>query len=396
MPNNTGEFKRGGPPPEAVSYLEGKGFKRSFHWQDVWGEEHAHNFTVAKAMEMDVLRALREETEAAVIKGIPFEQFSKQLTPRLQALGWWGKQEMTDPLTGEIVKAQLGSPQRLQIIYWANTRSAYAAGQWERAQRTKAGLPYFIYELGPSERHRPHHVALEGIKLPVDHVFWDTHFCPNGWGCKCRLRQISRFECEALGGVSPDPDVQYKEYRNKRTGEVSRVPVGVDPGWHTNPGKARARTLMRGLGERIEQSEPLQAKQIIADLWDSRTPEAYAKLPERVQLPVAHAPQVIKQLNGQGSVIAISSETIAVKSAKHQHVEPEQFSLIQELLDSGEVVERPDGSLTFWKEINGSWWTTALRRSAAGFIRVATFFRTNERRLKEVRRVQDEMKRGKD
>lgn len=392
------ERNRGGPPPEAVSYLEGKGFKQSFHWQDTWGEEHAHNFTVAKAMEMDVLHALREETNGAVIKGLPFEQFSKQLTPRLQALGWWGKKEMTDPLTGEIVKAQLGSPRRLQIIYWANTRTAYAAGQWERAQRTKGGLPFFVYELGPSERHRPHHEALANAPtiLPVDHSFWDSHYPPNGWGCKCRLRQITRYEAQSLGGESPEPEIKYEDFRNKRTGEVSQIPVGVDPGWHTNPGKARSRTLMRGLSERIEQVEPIQAKKIIADLLGSRTPEAYAKLPERVQLPVAHAPEVIKQLNGKGSVVAISSETIAVKSAKHQYVEPKQFALIQELLDSGEPVERPDGSLTFWKEIDGKWWTTALRRSAAGFIRVATFFRTNERRLKEVRRVQDEMKSKKD
>ena len=59
-----GEFRRGGPPPEAVAYLEGKGFKQSFHWQDTWGEEHAHNFTVAKAMEQDVLSTLRDATDS--------------------------------------------------------------------------------------------------------------------------------------------------------------------------------------------------------------------------------------------------------------------------------------------------------------------------------------------
>lgn len=383
-----GDFRRGGPPPEAVAYLEGKGFKQSFHWQDTWGEEHAHAFTVAKAMEQDVLSTLREATDRAVKDGVPFEQFAKELTPRLQALGWWGKKEMADPQTGEIINAQLGSPRRLQTIYWANTRSAYAAGQWERAQRTKGALPYFIYELGPSENHRPHHVTLAGTRLPVDHVFWDTHFCPNGWGCKCRLRQITRFECEALGGVSPNPEVQWQDFRNKRTGEITRVPIGVDPGWHTNPGKARARTLMRGLGERIELAEPARARAIVADLWKSRTPEAYAALPERVQLPVAIAPQVTAMLGAEGSIISVSNDTMRVKVSKHQHTTPERFGLVQKLLDDGEAVRRPNGSVQFWKRIEGLWWVAAVKKAGAGFARVVTFHSSSEARLEEVRRVE--------
>lgn len=383
-----GEFRRGGPPPEAVAYLEGKGFKQSFHWQDTWGEEHAHAFTVAKAMEQDVLTTLRDATDRAVKDGVPFEQFAKELTPRLQALGWWGKKEMADPKTGEIINAQLGSPRRLQTIYWANTRTAYAAGQWERAQRTKGGLPFFIYELGPSEHHRPHHVAVAGTILPVDHSFWDTHFCPNGWGCKCRLRQITRFEAQSLGGVSPDPEIQWQDFRNKRTGEVTRVPVGIDPGWHTNPGKARARTLMRSLGERIEQAEPARAKAIVADLWESRTPEAYAALPERVQMPVAVAPQVTAMLGAEGSIVSVSNDTMRVKVSKHRHTTPDRFSLVQQLLDDGEAVRRPNGSVQFWKRIDGLWWVAAVKKAGAGFARVVTFHSSSEARLEEVRRVE--------
>lgn len=386
-----GEGLLGGPPPEAVAYLDGKGFKKSFHWQDTWGEEHAHAFTVAKAMEMDVLQALREETDRAVKEGVPFEQYAKQLAPRLQALGWWGKKEMVDPATGEVINAQLGSPRRLQTIYWANTRTAYAAGQWERAQRTKGALPFFIYELGPSRVHRDAHVAIEGTVLPIDDVFWDTHYPPNGWGCKCRVRAITRFEAEQVG-ISPAPEIQWRNFRNKRTGEVTRVPTDIDPGWHTNPGKARARTLLHSMADRIELAEPATAKRIVADLWESRTPEAYAGLRERVQLPVAIAPQAIAKLHGVGPIVVVSSETLAVKAGKHRFVEPASFAHVQELLDSGELIERPDGSHAYWKQIDGNWWVAALRLSAKGFVRVATFFRSSERRRDEMRRARDGMR----
>ena len=77
----------------------------------------------------------------------------------------------------------------------ANRRTAYAAGQWARILRTAKALPYLLYSLGPN---RDHHVAIAGTILPFDTPFWHTHFPPNGWGCKCRVRQISSRERERL------------------------------------------------------------------------------------------------------------------------------------------------------------------------------------------------------
>jgi len=384
--------RRHNPPPEAMAYLEGKGFKPSFHWQDLFGEEHAHAFTVAKAMEMDVLAAIRGEVERAMREGVPFDQFRETLTPRLQALGWWGKKPMTDPATGKEKIAQLGSPRRLQTIYWGNTRPAYAAGQWERAQRTKLGLPYFEYELGPSEHHRPHHEALKGTRLPVDHVFWDTHFCPNGWGCKCRLRQISQFECEAAGGVSPDPEITWKEFRNKRTGEITMVPEGIDPGWHTNPGKTRAKTLVSALSERLEAAPVGEAKRVIADFWQSRAPEAYMRMSEQVDLPVAVAPALAAELGARGTLIAVSNRAIDVKTEKHAMTDLKRFADFQSMVDDGEQVRRPDGSRQFWRRFDGTYFVGAVRKMASGFLRLVTLHSASPDRLDQVRRVEQRLK----
>jgi len=386
--------RRHSPPPEAMAYLEGKGFKPSFNWQDVWGEEHAHSFTVAKAMEMDVLSTIRGEVERALREGVPFEQFRQELTPRLVTLGWWGRKAMTDPVTGEEKIVQLGSPRRLQTIYWGNTRSAYAAGQWERAQRTKGGLPYFVYELGPSERHRPHHEALakRPTVLPVDDPFWDTHYPPNGWGCKCRLRQITRFEAEEIGAPEGAPDVQLKEFRNKRTGEISMVPEGVDPGWHTNPGKARAKTLVGALSQRLETAPIAEAKKVIADFWESRAPEAYMRMAEQVDLPVAVAPELAAELGARGTLVSVSNRAIDAKTSKHAMTELERFSAFQAMVDEGEKIERPDGSRQFWKRLDGIYFVGAVRKMASGFLRLVTFHSASPDRLDQVRRVERRLK----
>jgi uncharacterized protein with gpF-like domain len=257
-----------GPPPEASRYLANKGLTPSFSWRDVEPEEHGIAFTVAKAMQADVLQDIRDAVQAAIDEGKTFAQFQRELRPLLEEKGWWGRREMVDPLTGETRTVQLGSPRRLKTIYRANLRSARAAGQWERIRRTARALPYLLYQLGPSERHRPHHEAKEGLVLPADDPFWATWFPPNGWGCKCWVRQITSAEAERRG-VDPSPEVPTREVRNRRTGEVRRVPEGIDVGWDRNPGALRADAMAAHLERRLADVAPDVARVVERDIETS-------------------------------------------------------------------------------------------------------------------------------
>ncbi|KQI66999.1 hypothetical protein AN189_17880 [Loktanella sp. 3ANDIMAR09] len=257
-----------GPPPEASRFLANKGWQPAFSWLDVEPEEHAVAFSVAKATSLDVLGDIRAELQTALDDGLAFAEFQKRLRPRLQARGWWGTQAVTDPATGETAPAKLGTPRRLRTIYDANLRSARAAGQWDRIQRTKAALPYLAYRLGPSERHRPHHAAKEWLVLPVDDPFWQTWYPPNGWGCKCWVMQISRSRAEELG-IDDSPEIDTREWLNNRTGETKMVPVGIDPGWDRNPGAMRQAAMMRLLEGRVANLSEPQARAAVRDMASS-------------------------------------------------------------------------------------------------------------------------------
>lgn len=231
------------PPAEAVAWFESKGYTASFAWQDVWQEEHAKAFTVAKAMRADVLQDIRQAVDEAIREGRTLEQFREALTPTLQEKGWWGRQTMIDPLTGEAVEAQLGSPRRLETIFDTNMRTSYAAGRWERMERTREARPYLRYTATLDSRTRPEHAAWHGTILPMDDPWWDTHYPPCGWRCRCTVLQLSEEEARELGGPGEPPPSPTRRWRNPRSGEVVEVPQGIDPGFGYNVGKARLQAL---------------------------------------------------------------------------------------------------------------------------------------------------------
>jgi SPP1 gp7 family putative phage head morphogenesis protein len=226
-------------PQEAIAFFKAKGWAIAFDWRDVWQEENVRAFTVAKAMSRDLLEDIRAAVDRALVEGTTLQTFIKDLAPRLYARGWWGRKWMTDPATGESRVVQLGSPARLRTIYQTNLRTSYMAGRWQRIQRAKRTLPFLRYVSVMDGRERPEHHAWHDTILPVDDPWWDSHFPPCGWNCRCDTQALNERTMARRGWAVNDPPVfPEKDYINRRTGEVTRLERGIDPGWSYNVGKA--------------------------------------------------------------------------------------------------------------------------------------------------------------
>lgn len=290
-------------PEEVLRYFRAKKSIPTFDWRDIAPEEHAYSWTVAKSMEGDVLEDIRAAVDDAIANRVPFEDFQKSLTPILQQKGWWGRRIQEDPKDGVPKVVQLGSPRRLRTIYWANTRTAHAAGEWERTERNKRFLPFLVYTLSTAERRRLEHERYVGIVAPVDDPIWNRLYPPNGWGCQCGIRQISQREAERLGWSPDKQPVQLVErpWRNKRTGQTVMVPEGVDPGWDTNPGKHRGRNMARLLAGTIEDL-PLRARSAaVADLVASPVFEHFVK--DAIDVGLARG-RFVEEIRERGEEIA--------------------------------------------------------------------------------------------
>ncbi|MCR5855986.1 phage minor head protein [Mesorhizobium sp. J428] len=302
------------PPREAIAALARRGarLEESFAWQDVWQETHGEMFTVAKSAGFDILSDIYAALQKALAEGKTFRDFAEELTPVLQAKGWWGRKATFDPLTGEPVMAQLGSVRRLQTIFDTNMRVSYAAGHWASFERNKASRPFLRYVAILDERTRPAHAARHNLVLPIDHPYWNTWAPPCGWNCRCTLqslsqRDVDRMVAEGVPLKFEPPEDTFRDYVNRRTGEVSRVPDGIDPGWAYNPGKtghapalAQAEAKMaRGLfGELPRMWPPPPGTQAELDKLATRLSEAQADWEDTL---TPHEVEAIAYYKGTGA-----------------------------------------------------------------------------------------------
>jgi hypothetical protein len=395
-------------PPAVTRYFEKKDVKPSFDWRDFSFDEHAHSFTVAKSAGFDVARDIRDALAKAIREGQDFKQFQSELEPTLRAKGWWGKKLVVDPETGELVKAQLGSAARLRTIYNANIRAAYAAGAWERAQATKRVLPYLEYVISTAMHKREEHLAWVGTILPVDDDWWATHYPPNGWNCQCRTRQISEWEAESRGYKPDEPaprpqDFGEETYINKRTGEVTRAPGGIDPGWAGNPGLTRQQNAVNLLAGKIDAMPPAARDAAISDIannWlsrrimsgaiphdrDDRDPAVVAR--GQIATPIAVLPDEIReQIGAQTSIVRYSVSTAIKQLAEERdrrYYTPDDYGRLQTMMIVGEVVQLAPNVVRVQYDFPDGPWRAIVRRAASApdEVYLTSFHRIGARKLK--------------
>lgn len=244
-------------PAQALAFFRRKGLKTSFAWQDVTHQEHDHAFTVAKMLDLDLLRDVKKMVDQALAEGMTLRDFQKQLQPLLETKGWWGRKEMVDPETGEVRDVQLGSPRRLRTIFQTNLATAYAAGQWAQIVETSERAPWLMYTAVHDNRTRPEHMAWDGRVLRFDDPWWQTHYPPNGWNCRCDVIQLNDRQVKKMGLTPLDqaPDDGTEPWTNPRTGEERQIPRGIDPGWDYHPGRDRDEDTGRLADEKVGQTE---------------------------------------------------------------------------------------------------------------------------------------------
>ncbi len=93
------------------------------------------------------------------------------------------------------------------------------ARKWNEAQAVKHLYPNLKYMTAHDERVREDHAKLDGIVRPIDDPFWDTHYPPNGWRCRCTVRS-TRDEATKLKDI---PEVPIHKHFKHNVGKIGQI-----------------------------------------------------------------------------------------------------------------------------------------------------------------------------
>ena len=284
-------------PKEALTYFRQKGLAQSFDSNSLHQSSHATAFTAAGIMQTDVLEDMREFIDEAIEKGTSFEDFQKGLIPRLQQKGWWGKKTIVDPETGESREIDI-NPQRLKRMFETNMRVTHA--QWVRIQARKKAFPFLIYGGSSSVENRPEHEKLVGTILPVDDPIWEQIRPVKAWGCKHRIRALTKSQAERQGYTGqPAPKLKMVKHTHPRTGEEQLVPEGVEPAFYY-PNGTWLGNLKKQLDERERPDLPVsRALQKVID-----QPPLVLQLAGIEQTLAAGTAETVYLLRSDGALLA--------------------------------------------------------------------------------------------
>ncbi|MCX8506402.1 MAG: phage minor head protein, partial [Alphaproteobacteria bacterium] len=331
-------------------------------WDDIEKSAHDRAFIVAGAKKADLLKDFHDAIQAEIDGGGDKYSFAKKFRDIVKNRGWTG-------WTGEGTKQ--GEAWRSKVIIETNIRTAYAAGRLSQLRAIEPDYPFWTYVHNDSVTHyRPMHKQWGDMRLCLrsDHPFWQTHYAPCGWGCRCRITVV--FKPDDKMAKSP-PDGW--DVIDPKTGEQ----VGIDKGWGYMPG-ANAfddngakpdRSLLKMVQDKLIKYPPAISKALTHSLQrkiDAETNAAsfiknsLAKIntgiPSKVGPPLfmgfAQNADKIKSVTG----IDTSGYYIQLPDNAPRHVEkhhgkdggnqrppaPEDYNLIPELVNTADSIELAD------------------------------------------------------
>lgn len=262
------------PFSEQINFFKAKLNLPTDSYLDLEGKEHDYAFVVAGANRNDLLADLRTAVDKAINDGTTLAQFRKDFDKIVADYGW---------------SYNGGRDWRSRIIYDTNLYSSYSAGRYEQQTRMTKQRPYWQYRHRDGVKHpRPLHQSWDGIVLPYDDPWWQTHYPINAYGCHCSVVAHSAKSLEREGlTVSKSPKINYitKELGTKSgRSKVVTLPEGIDYGFDRVAGTERVDMPSKLLLDKVISVPPKLASNMVGNVL--KVPEVAKLLTDEVKTMV--------------------------------------------------------------------------------------------------------------
>ena len=337
-----------------------------------WGDAHAQSFTIAGATKAELLNDLGQAVKQVMETGGSINDFRQSFRDIVHKHGW--------SYNGE-------EGWRTRVIFETNVRTSAAAGRYQQFDRIrnieeKRGRKlYLMYQDFGDGNVRPQHHDWNGTIRLFDDPWWDTHYPPNDWGCRCNARSMTERRLQA-NNLEPTPDKDLPARRTEdridpRTGQVylNQTP-GIGTGWNYHVGKSAwfpdpSRMANDALGHEIARLSVTSRnfeKLVAGDILGTA--------------PVGFIDSTLSSaINAKANKVVISAETLAKQRDRHPELDLEEYQLLPEMIERGLVIQLSDQKLMFLRSGTKLYRGVAKSTANGNELFMLSFHRTDARRM---------------
>jgi SPP1 gp7 family putative phage head morphogenesis protein len=191
-------------------------------------------FTVSGYTKAQILKRFYDELLVAIEQGNGIGEFRANMNDFLESEGYEGI-----------------TPWQADNIFRINIQTVYNVGHYEQLTEPAVleARPYWEYDAVNDTHTRPSHLAMDGRVFPADSPVWDTWFPPNGFGCRCTVKSLSKRQVEQRNLTV---ETEIPKAAELADGRVIRIMP--DRKFTTNPAKVRFTPDFKGYPEPIEKA----------------------------------------------------------------------------------------------------------------------------------------------
>lgn len=164
-------------------------------------ELQARAFLVTGIEDFDTLQRIRDEI-AALPAGANWDDVKTRVIDEISP---FFIDDTADP--DEQEKQRYGAERRAELLLRTHGHQAYAATSYRVMDQQRDVFPYWQYASMGDGKVRDTHRALDGIVLPADSTFWQEHYPPWEFGCRCVVIPLDEEDVAEIRDAEADKPI---------------------------------------------------------------------------------------------------------------------------------------------------------------------------------------------
>jgi SPP1 gp7 family putative phage head morphogenesis protein len=179
------------PHKEAADFIKSKPAVSRAVFDRLLPELKARAFTVTGIEDATVLQGIRDRI-AELPAGGNWEDTKEELVENISPFLAKGD----TPEDAE--RAQIAATRRAELLLRLHGFQAYSAAAYQVMDAQRDVFPYWQYKSMNDAKVRDTHAALNGVVLPANAKFWERHYPPWEWGCRCQVVPLMEEDVEEI------------------------------------------------------------------------------------------------------------------------------------------------------------------------------------------------------